>query len=164
MAQEFKNFCLVFATITLVIIFFVSMWYFTVAYRYKKRLDNFAYTRGAHTIGTGKTVQLACEPGKKICIEHATQICSNPDEDNFENKDTDPISSGKGEDFTGYYGQFNTKTTVDLKSKLKELCGGQESCDYNFSGVQFPEPIKCDSNNTQLILTYTCIPQDAVCL
>lgn len=162
MATTFQSFGIVFGLLILLLFFGIAIWFYTISHNYQEKLNLFAYTRGAHAGYPGKKINMICEPGKKICIERATQICSTPDENNFEDEGTDSISSGV--DGSGaYYGNFNPNTTVDLKKSMTQQCGGKESCEYTFYQSEFPGKMSCEGN-TQLIATYTCIPENKKCL
>jgi hypothetical protein len=154
-------------------------------------IDAIDYTKGAHILDVSttdvskNTINMECDYGKVICIEKADQICSGSnywkqgggyDSDdtyslgtvnrNYENPKTDPIASGSnGVNDMGYYGVFNTKTTVNVKETLQKLCGGKDpkqNYELKYEAVPFPDGMVC-GEKTQLISTYTCITKGTTC-
>lgn len=136
---------LIFLLLILLAILVYSIWSLGVSFRYRKTLKDYTFTRGANTT-ENKDVNLKCEMGKKIKIDKAVQICTDPDSNNFENPDTDPIDKD---------GKFNKDTTVDLKDDMSDECNGLSSCDYNFKPKKFPGNMNCNGTS-QLISTYIC--------
>lgn len=146
--------------ILLVLLLVVVIWWFAVADRYKRYLKNYSYVRGANAYKLGETLNLTCGKNKKICVSSATQICTHPNSQNFENVNTDPIDSGNSSN--RYYGDFDPETTVSLLEDMKKVCDGHGKCEYKFTGKSFPNGMTC-GGNTQLISTYTCVPEDSNC-
>lgn len=136
---------LIFLLLSVVAIFIYSMWSLIVSFRYRETLKGYKYTRGANTTENKKII-LKCENNNKINIDKAVQICTDPNDNNFENPNTDPIDKN---------GKFNKNTTVDMKDSLSSACDGLSSCEYTFKPKDFPNNIKCDGTS-QLISTYTC--------
>jgi len=136
---------LIFLLLSMLALLLYSIWSLSVSLRYSNTLKNYAYTRGANTT-EGKKVELKCENGKKINIDKAVQICTDPNSNNFENPDTDPIDKD---------GKFNKDTTVDLKSELSSACNGLSNCEYTFKPKNYPNNMKCNGTS-QLISTYVC--------
>ena len=155
---------LIFIIVVLLFIFMLSVIALVTGYRYYNDLQGRTYTRGANQSGPGD-VKMKCGNGKEICVYKATQICTNPDGNNFENEHNDPISSGY--DNPDSYGDFDPCTTVDLLKEISEKCNGQKECIYNFKGnTPFPFDGECKGDNAtvQLISTYTCIPKGSECI
>ena len=136
---------LIFLLLCLLAILVYSIWSFGVSFRYRNTLKNYNYTRGANTT-QNKKINLKCENGNKINIDKAVQICTDPDSNNFENPETDPIDKD---------GKFNKNTTVDLKDVLSSACDGLSSCEYTFKPKKYPNNMKCNGTS-QLISTYIC--------
>ena len=139
--------------ITLFAMLCIGIWYFSVAKLYSDNLSSRTVTRGANLIynskATGNTINLSCQG--EIEVTSATQICSNPDSNNFENPLSDPISISSSN-----YGAFNPDTTVSLLSAMKKDCDGKSDCSYTFSPKPFP--FGTCQGTTQLISTYNCVP------
>lgn len=146
----------------LVISFGIAIWWFVIAYRYRTHVLSSSYTRGANVAGSDKKAELKCDSGSTICVYRATKICSIPQPGNFENKTTDPIANGLGSN--DKYGTYNSKTTVPLTKNMGEICNGKTNCEYDFSNQAFPFGEVCPVENTQLIASYTCIPEGIVCI
>lgn len=138
----------------------LSFWYWGVAVRYGNTLSQSANTRGANVSGANKTVNLKCDPGKVICVYRATQVCSSPGYTgkNFENPMTDPITNGL--DGGGNYGEYSKHTTIPLTKTMGDECNGKNECSYIFKGDGFP--FVCNGTS-QLISSYTCVPEGGVC-
>ena len=151
--------------IILAVVLVVTIWWFVVAEKYKRYLDNYEYARGANASKAGDTLNLTCDQDKEICVYRAVQVCSQPDSNNFENSATDPIAGGIKSDgkVSTSYGDYNPNTTVNATPLLVKECNGQEKCAYKFTPVQFPGTMTCPAEHTQLISTYSCIPKGAVC-
>lgn len=140
----------------------IALWYFIVADKYKRQMNSKPYARGASVRGLGTDVNMKCDEGQQICVYRATQICSSPDANNFENRATDPISKG---DTTTFYGEFDPNTTVDITDALGDSSNGNESKIVNFADVaaEFPGAMTCAPDDTQLIATYKCISPGSSC-
>jgi len=134
-----------------------ALWWLTVAMKYRTYLKTKSYPRGAN-VTQGQTTNLKCELGNEICVYRATQICTDPGKNNFENPETDPISSGLN-DSGEKYGEFNPLTTIDLTKNLSKTCNGSENCSFKFTPNQ---NLKCNGEY-QLISTYSCIPKNSDC-
>lgn len=149
--------------ILLFILLGVSVWWFVVADKYKKYMStNYPYTRGAHAWEEGQTLNLKCDGDSEICVYRATQIYTNPDSNNFEDPNTDPIASGTNSNAT--YGAFDPQTTVDRTVDLGGECNGKNSCFVNFVTSEWPTGMVLGNAGTpQLISTYTCIPSGGTC-
>ena len=135
----------------IVLLFFV--WAYFTNEKYAKDMNTQSYTRGANLSGPGN-VNLGCDSDSKICVYSATQICTTPDSNNFENSTTDGMTVS---------GTLNPNTTTDLTSDMATTCNGQTSCTYSFTGTaSFPNGMNC-SGQPHLIATYTCIPKNQSC-
>jgi len=137
----------------------VAVWWFFIAEQYRRYLGDYSYSRGANAID-GTTTNLTCDSTKEICVYRATQICTNPDSNNFEDQSIDPIAAGEGS-FPNMtpgtkYGQFNPATTTDLTSDMSSKCNGGSTASYDFTST-------CSVGTGQLIATYTCIPKGSTC-
>ena len=139
----------------------ITIWWFIIAENYRKYLSTYAYARGANASKPGQTLNLTCDDDKEICVYRSTQICTDPDSNNFENKSIDPIAGGKtGNDL---YGDFNKSTTVDMTDSLGKECNGKQTCTYKFTPLQWPSGMTPCKGNPQLISTYTCIAKGSIC-
>lgn len=144
----------------------VAIWWFIVAEQYKSYLGRYSYARGANSMN-GKSVNFSCEAGKKVCLYRATQICSRPDNKNFETSSLEPIASGDSSIDGAHvrYGDFNPRTTVDLTQEIKARVNGKSNASYDFNippGWKGPNGVQCNGD-TQLIATYSCIPEGESC-
>jgi hypothetical protein len=149
----------------LVIGVIIGIWLYVVAQRYSNYLDEYSYSRGAHAWQTGQTLDLKCDDGKEICVYRATQICTNPDSNNFESA-PDSIASGNTSNVP--YGAFDPDTTVSRTEDMGKKCNGLSSATFVFNPVDFsggkPWEEVCSAESTsQLIATYTCIPKGSKC-
>lgn len=149
------------AMMLLFILFGVAFWWFAVAGKYRFYLNDYKYARGAHATEAGQTVKLTCDADKIICIDSATQICSVPDNSNFEASPLEPIASGLEGNVP--YGAFNPRTTVDMKKIMMKECNGKNKCNYTFHPESFRHGKKCPSSGTQLISTYVCVDKNSQC-
>ena len=144
----------------LFVVLLISIWWFSVAEKFRIYLQGYTYGRGANAWKAGQTLNLTCGAGKEICVYRATQICTDPNQDNLENYATDPIASGL--DSNDSYGDFNSQTTVDLTDDMSDACNGSSTCSFKFTPKPFPGGMTC-GGNTQLISTYSCIPSGILC-
>lgn len=144
----------------LAILFGIAVWWFIVSWQYRSYLKHASYARGANATEEGQTLNLSCDQGKEICVYRATQICSDPDSNNFENQQTDPISSGL--DGKNSYGDFNSDTTVDRTADMSRECNGKQTSSFKFAAKGWPNGMTCHGK-TQLISTYSCIPKGTTC-
>ena len=154
----------VYIILILIILLAVAIWMYVVSLQRKKFLDTYKYARGSNAWQDNSVMNLSCGADREICIFRATQVCSGSDSNNFEVKATDPIASGL--DAPDFYGDFNSKTTVDLTSAMSKKCNNQETCSYTFkaSDNPFPNGMVCNAPaNSQLISSYTCIPTGSKC-
>lgn len=147
--------------ILLAIFLGIAVWWFIIAENYRKYLDAYSYSRGAHATKVNQTLNLTCDSDKEICVFRATQICTDPSASNYENSVTDPISSGLSSDTK--YGQFDSNTTVDTTNDLGDKCNGATTCAYKFTQAAWPSGMPSCGGETQLIAGYTCIPKDGKC-
>ncbi|MDB4769438.1 hypothetical protein OAG24_00585 [bacterium] len=145
--------------ILLVIVLFVAVWWFAIAMNYKSYLNKSVYTRGANG-EANDNINLKCGSGKKICVYRATQICSNPDSNNFEMSNLEPIANGAESNVT--YGDFDPKTTVDFTSKMGNECNGKSECTFKFTPDWSSKGVECNGKS-QLIATYNCVANDSDC-
>lgn len=123
----------------------VGVWYFVVADNYRRYLDESVYTRGVN--GTaGDSLVMQCGSDKTIRVYKATQVCTNPSSNNFEDMSIDPYNSD---------GSFNPQTTTDVSQELSE-CNGSQFCPFEFTEQPFPGGMKCPGE-VQLIATYDCV-------
>lgn len=144
----------------------VAIWWFVVAEKYSSYLGGYSYSRGANVLN-GQTAKLMCDSDKEICIHRATQICTLPNEKNFETSSLEPMASGvqKIDGARAFYGDFNPQTTVDRTQDMAQACKGKEKCEYKFEAPQgwtARNGVACNGNS-QLIATYTCIPKGSEC-
>lgn len=139
----------------------IAIWWFVVAENFRKYLKTYSYSRGVHATQANQTLNLSCSEGKEICLYKATQICTNPDNNNFEDPTTDPIDSGTSAN--GMYGQFNPQTTVDLTQDMGSVVNGQRTATFRFTPKEWPDNMASCAGETQLIGTYTCIPTGTSC-
>ncbi len=137
----------------------IAIWWYIVADNYRKYLGGITYARGANG-EDGDTINLVCDSDREICVYRATQTCTDPNSNNFENSSTDPISNGT--DDSVEYGQFNPNTTVDLISDMGNECNGKQKCSYEFSADWSQSPLGC-AGISQIISSYTCIPKGGKC-
>lgn len=147
--------------VLLAIVLGVAIWWFVIAENYRKYLTTYSYGRGANASKAGQTVHLACDDGKEICVYRATQICTDPDSNNFENPSTDPFAAGTASD--DKYGDFSSSTTSDLTNDMSGECNGKETCAYKFMPTRWPSSMPGCAGDTQLISTYACIPKGSTC-
>ncbi len=141
----------------------IAIWWFVIAEKYRSYLGKYAYARGANATAAGQTLNLTCDQDKEICVYRAVQICTVPDDHNFESSPLEPIASGLGKN-NAAYGDFDPDTTVDMTSELNEKCKGQKNCSFMFTPKPWPHNGSCPSDsNTQLISTYSCIPKGSMC-
>lgn len=147
--------------ILLAIILGIAIWWYVIADNYRKYLNAGAYSRGANASSAGQTLHLTCDEDKEICVYQATQICTDPDRNNFENSDTDPFASG----LTGNnsYGDYDSSTTVDMTISLGTECNGKQNCLYKFDPAQWPVGMPTCNGDTQLISTYVCGAKGSAC-
>jgi len=147
--------------VLLAILLGVAIWWFVIAENYRKYLSTYSYARGANASKAGETLNLTCDDDKEICVYRATQICTDPDSNNYENPSTDPIASGTSSD--DKYGDFSSATTVDLTSDLSGACNGKETCAYKFSPKAWPSGMPSCGGDSQLISAYACVPKGSTC-
>ncbi len=155
----------------LLIIFIFVIWNMSVSSSYNTYLNNFRYTRGSNIKGIGNSKIFVCGKDSQICVDKATQIISEPDENNFENPNIDPISNGTITDSDGKiipYSAFNPDTTIDVTKELSQIVNGKNKYNYTFTGFTPPGQTLNDltneqKQNIQLIATYTCIPKGSEC-
>ncbi len=141
----------------------LAIWWFVIAWKYKTHVASSIFARGANVASSDKKAMLSCDDGHEICIYRATMICTNPNANNFEARDTDPIASGIGEGNTRY-GEYNPRKTTSLTAHMGSACNGKQTCEYDFSTQKFPAGITALPDNTQLISSYTCIPHGTACV
>lgn len=141
----------------LLTILIIIGWLYYIEYKRGDKLTDWRYTRGANLIeGTNNNqIQLLCDEDHVICVDKATQICSNPDTNNFESTNLDYSSTGISD-----YGNFNPFTTASLTQNMKQNCDGKSNCTYTFTPLAYPNGVTCNGKN-QLISTYTCVPKDS---
>jgi hypothetical protein len=179
--SQLKIAAIIMLFVLLLFILIISITSFWLRIKKSNVIDGISYTRGSHifnatgTDDSSKDINMECEPGKVICIELATQICTGSSSDNsanknYENPSTDPISSGikngDGSDdiiVSKNYGIFNDETTVNLKDFYEKKCGGEEKCKHKYELHPFPNDMTCNEK-TQFISTYTCIPVGTKCI
>jgi len=140
--------------ILLIIIIGIAIWNLVIIWNYSSYMGSFIYARGANATD-GETINLQCESGGNICIYRATQICTNPDSNNYESSNLDPIDTSESN-----YGNFNLDTTVDLTQTMSQMCNGKESVNFTFSGKWPDTPC---NGNSQLIATYSCVNTPEEC-
>jgi len=143
----------------------VAVWFFVIAERYRMYLGKTSYARGANAKKAGETLNMTCDQDKEICVYRATQICSQPDKNNFESSSTDPIAGGIKSDgpISAAYGDYNPNTTVDMTDALLKACNGDQKCAYKFNPAKFPGTMTCPAENTQMLSVYSCIPKGEAC-
>lgn len=147
----------IFGILFLVFVLVLIIWWYYDASRKVSTLSQNTYTRGANIKGSGGKVDLQCGIDHEICVYTATQICSSPDSNNFENASTDPISSGLNGDAS--YSEWNPSTTIDMKDTLGKSVNGKQKVTYTFTPAAFPNGMTCGSDNIQLVSTYDCVPK-----
>lgn len=140
----------------------LAIWWFVIAWKYKTYVASSSFARGANVAGNDKKAMLSCDSGHEICVYRATMIYSSPNTNNYENKNTDPIASGLNDGTR--YGMYDPRTTTSLTAHMGGICNGKQTCEYDFSTQQFPGGITATPKNTQLISSYTCIPQGTSCI
>ena len=154
----------------------IATWWFVVAYKYGKTVDQFSYARGANldTGNTGKgNIVLQCDNNTEICVNKATAICTGAI-NQLSNTEGGPEPIANGLNNTGMYGDFNKNNTVDLTGQLSKLANGKNIYEYCFdaTGMTFGGgacPFSSFDKKTgvgqrpQLIATYTCMPKGTPC-
>lgn len=150
------------AIVLSIIALIIAIWWLAVSWKYSSFLNDYKYARGSNASAAGQTMNLVCGAGKQICVYRATQLCSNPDSNNFENPSTDPISSGLKLNGSKY-GEFDPDTTVDYTSTLGKACNGQNTCSFTFNPLAWSNSMTCSSGNTQLTSAYSCVSDSSEC-
>ena len=131
----------------------LAIWSFAVADLYGSYAKTTSVTRGL-TGEAGDTVVLSCPGGRVISVDSATQTCTNPDSNGFENSTTDAMTSTT-------QGSFDPNTTVDLTSEIGGEANGETNYSYSFNPLNPYTPqsggssVSC-GGTIQLIGTYTC--------
>lgn len=124
------------------------------------------YARGMNA-SEGRDVILKCDGSDEICVYRATQICTSPDQNNFEQAYGDPFSDGVTS--SKEYGEFS-EFSVDLTEDISNLANGLNSYEFTFTAKTFPNIPggKCinksgDPGIPQLIGVYKCLPPGGKC-
>ena len=135
----------------------------------RKNVDvvkNKEYARGMNA-SEGKSVTLKCDDSDEICVYRATQICSAPDQNNFEQAYGDPFSDGVTSEKP--YGEFS-EFAVDLTEDISKLANGKNSYEFVYTPKDFPNIPggKCINKSgapgvSQLIGVYKCLPPGGKC-
>lgn len=146
-----------------------AIWVYIVTSKHTKNISSDPYSRGANAHGPS-TVNLVCDDNSQICVYNAVQVCTNPNQSNFEDSIVDGMTK---------QGSFDPTTTADLTQDMINACNGKSTCAYTFTGDKpfgyvagdttiIPSSTTCSSATggagvSQLISTYTCAPKGKSC-
>lgn len=140
--QTEGGFLLVLVGITIFVVFL-----FYLQSLHSTNLRMFPNTRGANKIISSSTptnMTLKCPMNKVIQINQMTEVCSVPDQNNFESANVDPYNQN---------GSFSSSTT-DVTAEFSQNMNCKTSSTYSYQ----PKNTTC-SGSLQLIGTYTCVDQ-----
>ncbi|HSA76318.1 MAG TPA: hypothetical protein VLE02_02115 [Nitrosarchaeum sp.] len=135
-----------------IIILMMVLFVFVSSYKYRKDAYDYSFVRGASG-DAGSQINFECPSGYNICLYRATEICTNPTSNNFEDTQYDSFN---------YDGSFNYNVAIDRTQLIKSMVNGKNKFTYYFNpSANTPSGI-CGGKK-QLISSYACTNDMSQC-